>query len=261
MRYLRDIRCLVLLHILCIRERERERTSPEFCQISSLDFSTSSVSSVSRGAGALIADCIVIGLQPWFKGVITAGNRAQFPPIEHSWTPGEDWTGGRLLGAHIVVKTLLQLLLPLVSVSLFNEGYCCGLWRGLLQCMNLTKLTLCIFNGVLLVNNDWLHINAKHAVRVAGLVIHSISSETFLLSLHALVMFLFPLIHRKETDLSPHLWILACILFKASRASLVVRGREEVPRAHELWGLWNQALPWIKLRWGLCSIAPFDWSW
>lgn len=113
-------------YIMYTREREGERTSPEFCQISPLDFSTSSVSSVSRGAGALIADCIVIGLQPWFKGVITAGNRAQFPPIEHSWTPGEDWTGGRLLGAHTVVKTLLQLLLPLVSVSPFNEGYCCG---------------------------------------------------------------------------------------------------------------------------------------
>lgn len=76
-----------------VRERERERTSPEFCQILSLDFSTSSVSSVSCGAGALMADCIVIGLQTWFKGVITAGNRAQFPPIEHSWTPGGrlDW--------------------------------------------------------------------------------------------------------------------------------------------------------------------------
>lgn len=104
---------------------KRERTSPEFCQISTLDFLPSSVSSVSRGAAALIADCIVIGLQPWFKGVITAGNRAQFPPSEHSWTPEEDWTDGKLPGSTV------------------------GSWRQwpylLLSSLHSTEFSFCIF--------------------------------------------------------------------------------------------------------------------
>lgn len=105
-----------------------ERTSSEFCQISPLDFLESSVSSVSRGAGALIADCIVIGLQPWFKGVITAGNRAQFPPSEHSWTPAEDPTDGKLLGASepftVASPSFTSFILPnLFSVSLPDTCY------------------------------------------------------------------------------------------------------------------------------------------
>ena len=102
--------------------------SSEFCQISSLDLPPYSVSPVSRGAGALIDDCIVIGLQPWFKGVITAGNGAQFPPSEHSWTPAEDQTDGKLLGASelftIASPSFTSFLLPkLFSVSLPNTCY------------------------------------------------------------------------------------------------------------------------------------------
>lgn len=70
----------------------------------------SSVSSVSRGAGALIADCIVIGLQPWFKGVITAGHGAQFPPSEHSWTPAEERADGETAGGQPAIYSSLSFL-------------------------------------------------------------------------------------------------------------------------------------------------------
>lgn len=84
------------------KDREREREDPQSSPTSRhWTFCHSLSAQLAVALVALIADCIVIGLQPWFKGVITAGNRAQFPPSEHSWTPEEDWADGKLLGASV----------------------------------------------------------------------------------------------------------------------------------------------------------------